>query len=103
VILINEGSASASEILAGAIRDNLGVKLIGKKSFGKGTVQELIPLKNNSVIKITIAHWRMPGGQFIEKNGLNPDYEVNLTDEDIKAGKDPQLDKAIEVLEAELR
>lgn len=103
VILINEGSASASEILAGAIRDNLGVKLIGKKSFGKGTVQELIPLKNNSVIKITIAHWRMPGGQFIEKNGLNPDYEVNLTDEDIKAEKDPQLDKAIEILKSEIK
>lgn len=103
VILINEGSASASEILAGAIRDNLGVKLIGKKSFGKGTVQELASLKDNSLIKITIAHWRLAGGQLIEKNGLNPDYEVNLTDEDIKAGKDPQLDKAIEVLEAKLR
>jgi len=103
VILINEGSASASEILAGAIRDNLKVKLIGKKSFGKGTVQELASLKDNSLIKITIAHWRLPAGQLIEKNGLNPDYEVNLTDEDIKAGKDPQLDKAIEVLEAELR
>ena len=103
VILINQGSASASEILAGAIRDNLKVKLIGKKSFGKGTVQELASLKDNSLIKITIAHWRLPAGQLIEKNGLNPDYEVNLTDEDIKAGKDPQLDKAIEVLEAELR
>jgi len=66
-------------------------------------VQELASLKDNSLIKITIAHWRLPAGQLIEKNGLNPDYEVNLTDEDIKAGKDPQLDKAIEVLEAELR
>jgi len=103
VILINEGSASASEILAGAIKDNLKVKLIGKESFGKGTVQELASLKDNSLIKITIAHWRLPAGQLIEKNGLNPDYEVNLTDEDIKAGKDPQLEKAIEVLEAESR
>lgn len=102
VILINEGSASASEILAGALRDNRGVKLIGKKSFGKGTVQELIPLKDNSVIKVTIAHWLMPGGQLIEKNGLTPDYEVNLTDDDIKAGRDPQLDKAIEVLRQEI-
>jgi len=103
VILINEGSASASEILAGALKDNRGVKLVGKKSFGKGTVQELVPLKDNSMIKITVAHWRLPGGQLIEKNGLKPDYEVSLTDEDVKAGKDPQLEKAIEVLEAELR
>jgi carboxyl-terminal processing protease len=98
VILVNEGSASASEILAGALRDNRGIKLIGKKTFGKGTVQELVTLKDNSVIKITIAYWRLPGGQLIEKNGLEPDYEVNLTDEDIKTEKDPQLDKAIEVL-----
>jgi len=103
VVLINEGSASASEILAGALRDNRGIKLVGKKSFGKGTVQELATLKDNSVIKITVAHWRLPGGQLIEKNGLNPDYEVSLTDEDVKAGRDPQLEKAIEVLEAELR
>ncbi len=98
VILVNEGSASASEILAGTLRDNRSIKLIGKKTFGKGTVQELAPLKDNSVIKITIAHWRLPGGQLIEKNGLEPDYEVNLTDEDIKTEKDPQLDKAIELL-----
>jgi carboxyl-terminal processing protease len=103
VILINEGSASASEILAGALKDNRGVKLVGKKSFGKGTVQELVPLKDNSMIKITVAHWRLPGGQLIEKNGLKPDYEVSLTDEDVKAGKDPQLEKAIEVLEKEIQ
>jgi len=103
VILINEGSASASEILAGALKDNRGIKLVGKKSFGKGTVQELVPLKDNSLIKITVAHWRLPGGQLIEKNGLNPDYEVNLTDEDVQNGKDPQLDKAIEVLKQEIQ
>lgn len=98
VILINEGSASASEILAGALRDNRGIKLVGKKSFGKGTVQELEMLKNGSMAKITVAHWIMPGGQLIEKNGLNPDYEVDLTEEDIKAGRDPQLEKAMEIL-----
>lgn len=103
VILINEGSASASEILAGALRDDRGTKLIGKKSFGKGTVQEIENLKDNSMIKITIAHWCLPAGQLIEKNGLDPDYEVNLTDEDIKAGKDPQLDKAMEVLKSEIK
>ncbi len=100
VVLINEGSASASEILAGALRDNRGVKLIGKKSFGKGSVQELQILKDDSMIKITTAHWLLPKGQMIEKNGLAPDYEVNLTEEDIKAGKDPQLEKAKEILKS---
>jgi carboxyl-terminal processing protease len=103
VVLINEGSASASEILAGALRDNRGIKLIGKKSFGKGTVQELETLKDGSSIKITVAHWRMPGGGLIEKNGLDPDYEVNLTDEDFKANRDPQLEKAMEVLRTEIK
>jgi len=100
VILINEGSASASEILAGALRDNRGIKLIGKKSFGKGTVQEVEPLKDDSLVKITVAHWRMPGGELIEKNGLEPDYEVNLSEEDLKAARDPQLEKALEVLKS---
>ncbi|MEK7657916.1 MAG: S41 family peptidase [Patescibacteria group bacterium] len=103
VVLINEGSASASEILAGALRDNRGVKLIGKKSFGKGSVQELQTLKDNSMIKITTAHWLLPKGQMIEKNGLAPDYEVDLTEEDIKAGNDPQLEKAIKILKSQLK
>lgn len=103
VVLINEGSASASEILAGALRDNRGVKLIGKKSFGKGSVQELQILKDDSMIKITTAHWLLPKGQIIEKNGLTPDYEIDLTEEDIKAGNDPQLDKAIEILKSKLK
>jgi len=98
VVLINEGSASASEILAGALRDNRGIKLIGKKSFGKGTVQELERLRDGSSIKITVAHWLMPNGGLIEKNGIAPDYEVNITEEDVKAGRDPQLEKAMEVL-----
>ncbi len=102
VVLINEGSASASEILAGALRDNRGIKLIGKKSFGKGTVQELEQLRDGSSIKITVAHWLMPNGGLIEKNGITPDYEVNITEEDIKAGRDPQLEKAMEVLKSQL-
>lgn len=97
---MNQGSASASEILAGALRDNRGIKLVGKKSFGKGTVQELVNLKDSSQIKITVAHWLMPKGQLIEKNGLTPDYEVNLTEEDVKNGKDLQLEKAVEVLKS---
>ena len=102
VVLINEGSASASEILTGALKDNRHVKLVGKKSFGKGTVQELIPLKDDSVIKITIAHWLMPNGGLIEKNGIEPDYKVDLTDDDINKGRDPQLDKAVEVLKSQI-
>ena len=102
VVLINEGSASASEILAGALRDNRGIKLIGKKSFGKGTVQELEYLKDGSSIKITVAHWLMPNGGLIEKNGIMPDYEINLTEEDIKAGRDPQLEKAMEILKSQI-
>ncbi len=98
VVLVNQGSASASEILAGALRDNLGVKLIGEKTFGKGTVQEVRKLLDGSSLKITISHWKLPKGDLIEKVGIKPDYEVRLSDEDIKSGKDPQLEKAKEVM-----
>ena len=103
VTLINEGSASASEILAGALRDNRNIKLIGKKSFGKGTVQELQQLKDGSSIKITIAHWLMPNGGLIDKNGIIPDYDINITEEDAKNGKDPQLEKAMEILKSQIK
>ena len=102
VVLINEGSASASEILAGALKDNREVKLIGKKSFGKGTVQEIASLRDGSQIKITTAHWLMPKGQLIEKNGITPDYEVDISEEDLKDKKDPQLEKAVEILKQEI-
>ena len=102
VVLINEGSASASEILAGALRDHRDIKLVGKKSFGKGTVQELQELKDGSVIKITVAHWLLPSGHIIEKNGLQPDYEIELTEEDAEKKKDPQLEKAIEILKSQI-
>lgn len=102
VVIINEGSASASEILAGALRDGRGVKLIGKKSFGKGTVQELVTVRDNALAKITVAHWRMPKGQLIEKNGLTPDYEVDIKDEDAKAGRDAQFEKAMDILKSEI-
>lgn len=103
VVLINQGSASASEILAGALKDDRGIKLVGKKSFGKGSVQELIPLKENAIIKVTIAHWLTPNGTLIDKEGIKPDVDVNMTDEDIKTNKDPQLEKAVETLKAELK
>jgi carboxyl-terminal processing protease len=98
VVLINEGSASASEILAGALRDNQNITLIGEKSFGKGTVQELINLPQGSGIKITVAKWLTPNGDYIMEKGINPDIEVKMTADDYKNDKDPQLDKALEVL-----
>jgi carboxyl-terminal processing protease len=95
VVLINGGSASASEILAGALKDHSRAKLVGEKSFGKGTVQETKEFKDGSGIHITIAKWLLPSGKNIHKEGINPDVEV-------KSGEDPkvdvQLDKAIEVL-----
>ena len=97
VVLINKGSASASEILAGALRDNRNVPLIGEKSFGKGSVQQLEELREGS-LKITIARWLTPKGTMINGQGLTPDIEVKMTEEDYKNKKDPQLDKAIEVL-----
>ncbi len=98
VILINQGSASASEILAGALRDNRGIKLIGEKSFGKGSVQELETLEGGSSLKITVAKWLTPKGELITDKGLEPDVKIEMTDKDYEEGKDPQLDKAIEII-----
>lgn len=98
IILINEGSASASEILAGALRDIKGIKIVGQKSFGKGSVQQLEKLKGGSSAKITVAKWVTPAGTNISKEGITPDEEVELTLEDIDEMRDPQLNKAIELL-----
>lgn len=94
VVLINEGSASASEITAGALHDNKVAKLIGIKTFGKGSVQQLEKLKNGGVLKVTIAKWFTPDGININKEGIKPDTEVMLSEEDVKAQRDPQLDAA---------
>ena len=102
IVLINKGSASAAEILAGALRDQRGIKIIGEKSFGKGTVQQLLNLKDNSSLKITMAHWVMPSGKILTDAGITPDIEVKLTEEDIAKKRDPQLDKALEVLKSEI-
>jgi carboxyl-terminal processing protease len=99
VILVNEGTASASEILAGALQEQDVAKLVGTKTFGKGSVQELLDLDGKTSLKVTIAKWLTPKGVSISDGGLKPDYEVKITDADIKAGKDPQLEKAIEVLD----
>ncbi len=98
VALINKGSASASEILAGALRDDRDIKLIGEKSFGKGSIQEMVELKEESTIKITIAKWLTPKGVSISDVGLDPDIKSEMTEEDYKQNKDPQLEKAIEMV-----
>ncbi len=98
VVLVNQGSASAAEILAGALRDNKVALLVGEKTFGKGSVQELIPVTNNTSLKITIARWLTPNGNSISEKGLTPDVEVKLTKDDVAAGRDSQLEKAMEIL-----
>lgn len=98
VVLMNEGSASASEILAGALRDDRGILLIGKQSFGKGSVQEIQTMRDNSSLKVTIAKWLTPKGIVIQKIGLKPDIEVENTLEDEEKGIDAQLDKALEAV-----
>lgn len=99
VVLMNKGSASASEILAGALRDNRKVTLVGEKSFGKGSVQEVVGLQDNaSFVKITIAKWLTPKGHSISEVGLDPDVKVEISDQDIEDNKDPQLQKAIEIV-----
>jgi len=98
VILINQGSASGSEILAGALRDNRGIKIIGESSFGKGSVQELEKLREGSSLKITVARWLTPKGELITDKGLEPDIKVEMTEEDYEQDRDPQLDKAIETI-----
>lgn len=99
VILLNEGSASASEILAGALRDNRSdVTIVGKQSFGKGSVQELIPTSSSTAAKITVAKWLTPNGEQINEKGITPNIEVDYTSEDYENDTDPQLDRAIEVI-----
>lgn len=100
VVLVNEGSASASEILAGALRDIRGIKLVGTKTFGKGSVQEVQPLPGGSSLKVTIAKWLTPDGTEINNIGLEPDVKVELPPPDEQDPKvDPILEKGIEVLE----
>lgn len=112
VVLINKGSASASEILAGALHESNSATLVGEKSFGKGTVQELVPLGAGSMIKVTIAHWLTPKGNQIDKNGITPDIAVTTpvaststpakSEYDNNVNSDPLVQKAIEVIDGKL-
>lgn len=99
IVLVNNGSASASEITAGAIQDYQRGKIVGTTTYGKGSVQNWIPLENDQgAVKVTIARWLTPNGRLIHEVGLTPDFIVEITEEDIEAELDPQLEKAIEVL-----
>ncbi|MFZ1019891.1 MAG: S41 family peptidase [Minisyncoccia bacterium] len=98
VILIDGGSASASEILAGAMQDNGVAKLVGAQSFGKGSVQEVVPVTADTIMKITVARWLTPNGTSISEKGLTPDYPVDFTAKDAANKTDPQMDKAVELL-----
>ena len=99
VVLINEGTASASEITAGALQDDGRAKLVGVVSYGKGSVQNWVPLSNNQgAVRITIARWLTPLGRQIDRKGLTPDVYVQRTPADRKAGLDPQLDAAVQTL-----
>lgn len=93
-VLVNESSASASEIVAGALQDYGAAQLIGKRTFGKGTVQKLVSIDNGAQLKVTIARWYTPKGRNITKEGIEPNQKVELTPEDANAGKDPQMDAA---------
>ncbi len=98
VVLVNEGSASASEIFAGAIADANRGKIVGEQTFGKGTVQDALELAGGSGLHITIAKWLTPKGNSINGTGIGPDVIVELTGEDREADRDPQLEKALEII-----
>jgi len=97
-VLINAGSASASEIVASALHDNVNARLIGEKSFGKGVMQGIEPLSGGDKLKVTIARWYRPNGENIDKKGITPDQTVKLSDDDAANSRDPQKDAAIQFL-----
>ena len=101
VVLVDGGSASASEILAGALKDHGVATIIGSQTFGKGSVQELVPVKGGSSLKVTVARWLTPNGTSISNNGLTPDITIDRTPQERVAGEDPQKDAAVRFLAGE--
>lgn len=97
-VLINEGSASASEITAGALKDNGAATLVGVKSYGKGSVQEITKLATGDILKVTIAKWFTPNGKNINKEGIQPDTKLEITEDNLKNKQDPQLDRALVII-----
>lgn len=100
VVLVDGGTASASEIMAGALKDHKRAVVVGDQTYGKGTVQELVPLSDGSTLRVTIAKWYTPNGTSIDEEGITPDEFVAFTPEDIEAKRDVQLARAIEILKA---
>jgi len=98
VVLIDGGSASASEILTAALKERDGAKLVGEKSFGKGTVQDAGDFGDGSSLHLTVAKWLTPSSLWINGIGIEPDFKVALTDKDINSGRDPQLERALELV-----
>ena len=100
VVLVDAGSASASEIVAGALQDVGRAQLVGETTFGKGSVQNWRALASDGgAVRVTIARWYTPNGRTIQDSGLAPDVAVELTQEDIDAQRDPQLDRAVALLQ----
>ncbi|NVN97202.1 S41 family peptidase [Candidatus Nomurabacteria bacterium] len=100
VVLVDGGSASASEILAGALKEHGIATVVGEKTFGKGSVQELVDIPPETSLKVTVAKWLTPNGISISQAGLEPNIKVDLTVKDFEAKRDPQMDKAVEILKA---
>jgi len=98
VVLVDGGSASAAEIMAGALKEQGVAKLVGTKTFGKGSVQELVEITPETSLKVTIARWLTPSGHNLSHDGLEPDFKVEMTQKDVDSKKDPQMDKAVEIL-----